>query len=1028
MTTEDAKETKKDDDEIEIDLSKVKSWFKREKKEKSSSHHQKDESDEEPAEQKKEKEDADSEEVSIDYRSAMNFFKKYATVFLILIPVILTIYLRLQPMHLPMTDEWAQNTVHNYYKNQIATQVEQQYPNLPSANKDALIETEFEKFLQQNKDLLKQQIEGTSQAFKDRMMYESGDSKYVYLGDIDSYFWMREARKLLNNGTVCDEIDYNKQLCYQDTYTRAPEKMPVKLGTEKASPYSYSILYIYKFLKLFNPDITIMQASFYTPLVYGIIIAILSFLIGMMIAGRLAGLITSIIISVNPTFLSRTLGSDNDPLSVFFPVLIVLFFILTIQSNDLKKRYGYGLVTGLSISLYAYSWQGWWFMFDFLMGTLVIYAGFQIVRKLIKHQDIKTIARSKDLKDTAIVLGLILTVSAILITIIVNFRTFLYAFNKPFWFMGTKVAAMANYWPNVLVTVAEFNPGSIPSIISQMGGKLMFFIGLMGILFVMTGKDRISKEQKYMLGFGALIYLILVSDYGTSLGPKTYMMLTALPVVIGMILLLKSEQEVDVRIAILLVIWFVATTYAALIGVRFALLMVSAFGVAFGITMAKIYKIVSGWISSELKINETITKAIILIVLLLVLISPVKAGYYAASHFMPSVNDAWYDSLTKIRDKSKGDAIINSWWDFGHWFKYLADRRVTLDGSSQGGPPLHWLGKLMITDDERQSVGILRMLDCGSNNAFDELDAVLNDTPKSIDILDEIVTMDKKDAGNTLVNEGLTKEEAGGVLKYTHCDPPEDFFITSEDMVGKSGVWAHFGSWDFTRAEMYNKVKGTTPEKGKAILEDPRYNFTPEQVDQYYYEIQTQDDSQWITPWPGYLSSVKPCENPEPDGLMVCNQMLANGQQIPFIINLTDMDVVIPSSEGHRPTSIVYVTENGTEEKFFEEGNILEFSIVLIPSGQGYSSLITHPYLANSIFTRLFYLEGHGLEHFDRFNDQTGINGGRIITWKVDWEGNDPNIFYKKVEANATTGEEIPSGETGTGTKEANGTGEDVAE
>ena len=29
-----------------------------------------------------------------------------------------------------------------------------------------------------------------------------------------------------------------------------------------------------------------------------------------------------------------------------------------------------------------------------------------------------------------------------------------------------------------------------------------------------------------------------------------------------------------------------------------------------------------------------------------------------------------------------------------------------------------------------------------------------------------------------------------------------DYFITSYDMIGKSGVWGHFGSWDFVKATM----------------------------------------------------------------------------------------------------------------------------------------------------------------------------------------------------------------------------------
>jgi dolichyl-diphosphooligosaccharide--protein glycosyltransferase len=678
------------------------------------------------------------------------------------------------------------------------------------------------------------------------------------------------------------------------------------------------------------------------------------------------------------------LGSDNDPLNTFFPLLIVLFFVYTLDAKDLKRRIIFGTLTGLAISLFAIAWQGWWFMFNFIIAALAIYGVFHIIRQLIKRKKITEIIRAKETKNFMTVFVSIVLSSAVFITIMHSFARFTSFLTGPLWFSKTKVAALGSYWPNVLVTVAEFNPGSLGTIVSQMGGKLLFFLGLMGVMFIITRKEeKIRKELKYIIAFGAVIYLLLISKYGLSLGPKIYMILLALPVVISLVILLKSEKAVDVKMAIFLVIWFIATTYAALKGVRFTLLMVSAFGVALGVTIAVIYRTVSKWIASELKINENITKTLVAVLLLLVLIAPVKAGLYTSTHFMPSVNDAWYNSLTNIRDNSEQTAIINSWWDFGHWFKYIAERRVTLDGSSQGGPPLHWLGKLMVTDDETHSVGILRMLDCGSNKAFDDLNGVLNDTPKSIKILDEVVTLEKKEAGQYLLDQGLTKEQATPVLKNTHCDPPENFFITSEDMIGKAGVWGHFGSWDFNRAEMHGRVKGTSAKEGRAILLEPRYNLTEEQADQYYYEIQT----------------LQPCNAPQSDGMMVCNQALSNGQQLSMIVNLTNMDVTLATRDELKPVSVVHVTENGTVEKKFA-GSTLQFSIVLIPTsgGKGYSTLIAHPYLANSMFTRLFYLGGHGLQYFDKFSDQRGVTGGRVIVWKVDWEGTDANAAYEKIE------------------------------
>lgn len=996
---------KKTDDEVVLDIAKVKSWFGKifkDQKEKKASeqktkqeHHIKthNETNTNTREPDTTKTKDDSDVVNIDWSTVSTFFKKYGAIFLLLIPLLLTVYLRLQPMYLPVTDEWAQSTVHNYYHNQVSNQISQQYPNLPTANKKSLIDSEFQNILEQNKDVIDQQIRETSNAFKEKLMYESGDSKYVYLGDIDSYYWLREVRKIEENGRNCDDIDYENNVCYTDTYTVAPlRNKQAEIGKEFTNPYVHSVRIVYKVMKIFNPDVTIMQASFYTPLIYALLSVILAFLLGRALAGNFAGFITSIFITVNPIFLSRTLGSDNDPQNMLYPLAIVLFFIYAFQSKDLKKQLLYGSVAGLATGLFAWGWFGWWYIFDFLVGTAVAYLLFLVLRGMLSKVKFIDVLKNAEIIANFRILLIYVVVTSVFTLLLSSTENLMNAIEGPLWFMSTKIAALESFWPNVLVTVAEFNPGSISSIIGQIGGKIIFFMGLLGILISMYPKKKAEKKQKYLFVFGAITYMVLVSKFGQTLGQYAYMFLLLLPVLIGALILLKSKTEVDVKMSILLVVWFIATIYAALKGVRFTLLMVSAFGIALGITYARIYEKVPSFIHKILRLNEKLAKGLVLVVLLLFLMGSVKAGHFTATHFVPSVNDAWFDSLTKVKDNSEPDAIINSWWDFGHWFKYLADRRVTLDGGSQSGPPLHWLGKLMATNDEQQSVGILRMLDCGSNRAFDKLNDVVNDTPKSIDILDVLVTKERPGAYDMLIDNGLTQSQAEEVLKYSHCDAPENFFITSEDMVGKAGVWSHFGTWDFKRAEMYTRVKGKTLAEGTAILSEPKFNLTSAQVDQYYYDIQSQPDNTWITDWPTYLSGVQGCQPVTADGMLICSMNAATGQSFAVQINLTDMDTTIVGTS-RKMHSVVYPYENGTDEVFMD-GDTVPMSIVLIPGANGFSAILAQPVLANSIFTRLFYLEGHGLKYFDKFDDRRQVTGGRILVWKIDWNGTDRNTPY----------------------------------
>ena len=50
------------------------------------------------------------------------------------------------------------------------------------------------------------------------------------------------------------------------------------------------------------------------------------------------------------------------------------------------------------------------------------------------------------------------------------------------------------------------------------------------------------------------------------------------------------------------------------------------------------------------------------------------------------------------------------------------------------------------------------------------------------------------------------------------------------------------------------------------------------------------------------------------------------------------------------------------------------------------SALGTDILLTDSIFTRLFFLDGAGTKYFTKFSDKQSVVGQRILTWQVDWD------------------------------------------
>ena len=67
------------------------------------------------------------------------------------------------------------------------------------------------------------------------------------------------------------------------------------------------------------------------------------------------------------------------------------------------------------------------------------------------------------------------------------------------------------------------------------------------------------------------------------------------------------------------------------------------------------------------------------------------------------------------RERSPSDAIVVTWWDYGYWTEYVADRRVLADGGSLRSHVPYWMGKSLLAPTDQQSVGLLRMLECGSD-------------------------------------------------------------------------------------------------------------------------------------------------------------------------------------------------------------------------------------------------------------------------------------------------------------------------
>ena len=596
----------KDDDELNIDLSGMKKHLIKFFKSFSDAG-------------KIEKQEDD---LSFDWRRITNTYQKYPTLFLLLFILILQfipnaeflpwggIWMRMQTQDLHIFDDWAANSVYNYYRNQLSGAINQQYPNLPDANKAKIIDEQLKQLLTGQDAEVQKQIEGTASFLKENYQYEQNGRTYVYMPDIDPYFYLRRTENYLKTGMLGDTIKDGKEW---DTHQLAPIGVPIN----KELHY-YVLAYIHKIFSLFNPNITPMQSVTYFPIIFVTLAIIFAFLIGNIIAGPISGIFAATLLSISTAGLGRTQWghADTDAYVLFFPVLIIWCLINALETSTLRKRITYLFATSASIGLYSFAWTGWWYMFDFILAAFGMYTMYLTYMNYKIEKNILLAILNKEVKTITLFAIAFIILSGVFVTIFRFSETltdpflFFRTFTSPFNFRVIKAAAHASLWPNVYTTVAELNPINLEGIINTMGGKLLFALAILGII-------------------------LLVQNH--------------------------KKKPLQVYYALLLMIWLIGTIYASTKGVRFTLLIVPAFSLAFSICAGLLTTFLRRIVIKHIQIPTIITTPLTIIIFILAILysQQVQAAYQSAKGDVPLVNDAWWNALTAIKQQSSPNSIIN---------------------------------------------------------------------------------------------------------------------------------------------------------------------------------------------------------------------------------------------------------------------------------------------------------------------------------------------------------------------------------
>jgi len=628
----------------------------------------------------------------------------------------------------------------------------------------------------------------------------SDDNGRMYLTALDPYYYLRLSENYQNSGymhvgeTVLD-VD-GKSVPY-DTIEYAPPGHAI----DSVPVLSIVTVSIYSLWNSFDSTVTLMNAAFWVPAIMSILLGIpVFFIIRRNTSSDFGALTGALLLAASPSLLYKTsAGFSDTPIFEILPLLYIVWMIMEAihAQNSLKKSAVFGALATILIGIYPKMWSGWWYAYDVTAGFLVLYLVYEYLTK------------SKNLKNVSITSALFLIGGALIISLFSGINGFISGILSPIGFSVITEASKATGWPNVYTTVSELAIPTVSELISNSVGSVWLLLaGILGIAFsfVSFRHEKREFDIKYAL---YLTLWLLATTYAATKGIRFVALMTP-PLVIGIGIFIgqieniikKYEKKVEYIIYPVIGILSLIALYKYGTEILDILIPTMYVPIAVYLTVISAAILAVYKISDIISEKEHMIKKIFAMLLSITVVLPSMAAavpFYSA----PTMNEGWMDGLNWIKTETPENSVVTCWWDNGHIYTWATRKMVTFDGGSQNTPRAYWVGRAFSTSDENLSVGILRMLATSGDSAFDENSALFKKTGNvedTVKILNEILPLTKSEANKILINNyGLTEAESEEVLSYTHPENTNpDYLITYNRMTDIASVWSLFGNWDFS--------------------------------------------------------------------------------------------------------------------------------------------------------------------------------------------------------------------------------------
>ena len=197
--------------------------------------------------------------------------------------------------------------------------------------------------------------------------YRAEDGRdHVYLGDLDSYLWLRRARQYLRAGTTCDTV---VQGDCRDLHTLAPVGGSMRYAR---SIHIAAIVAVHRIAAWLRPGWPLPSSAMLVPVIVGALGVLPAFALGRRLAGDAAGLCAAIVGGTNAVFLVRSIGGDDDVWNVVLPLAVVWAVSAALGARRQIACLGFAALAAGVQTVHALSWRGALVTWGVVVGALAL--------------------------------------------------------------------------------------------------------------------------------------------------------------------------------------------------------------------------------------------------------------------------------------------------------------------------------------------------------------------------------------------------------------------------------------------------------------------------------------------------------------------------------------------------------------------------------------------------------------------------------------------------------------------------------